>query len=346
MSLYDGQKCPGCNRPFTSADDIVVCPICGAPQHRECYDKNKACVIADRHVDNYTWESEQASADESAGDFNKENEPRPTITCPRCGEKNPGDALNCSRCSLPIQFFHTYNPPQQNQSENPNQRPGESSPFPFGDYNSYLPGFQRFGGVAPEETINDVPVDEVASFVGPNSGYYIPKFHKKAKNKKFAGFNFSSFFLPNFWFFYRKNYFAGLIFILCDLFIRIASLPFVNKFYKAYQNLTSALSANPPNAELADKYTKELYNSEVYMPILYMFIAMVILRVVFGFLANLIYYRKTFSSIRNLKALNLSKEEYMFNLVRKGGVSMMFAFLGFLLPDFIYMLVQVIGGMF
>ena len=43
-------KCPVCNEQFKSGDDIVVCPECGAPHHRECYEKNEHCFYADKQI--------------------------------------------------------------------------------------------------------------------------------------------------------------------------------------------------------------------------------------------------------------------------------------------------------
>lgn len=34
---YRGQHCPICGKEFCDGDDIVVCPECGTPYHRECY---------------------------------------------------------------------------------------------------------------------------------------------------------------------------------------------------------------------------------------------------------------------------------------------------------------------
>lgn len=36
---YTGKKCPICSEKFKADDDIVVCPKCGAPYHRSCYEK-------------------------------------------------------------------------------------------------------------------------------------------------------------------------------------------------------------------------------------------------------------------------------------------------------------------
>ena len=40
---YSQEKCPVCENEFTNDDDIVVCPLCGTPHHRECYKKNGEC---------------------------------------------------------------------------------------------------------------------------------------------------------------------------------------------------------------------------------------------------------------------------------------------------------------
>ena len=39
MPKYYGCPCEGCGRPLTLKEDIVVCPDCGAPYHRTCYEK-------------------------------------------------------------------------------------------------------------------------------------------------------------------------------------------------------------------------------------------------------------------------------------------------------------------
>lgn len=41
--------CPVCNNKFTDDDDVVVCPECGTPHHRNCYFSNGGCFNADKH---------------------------------------------------------------------------------------------------------------------------------------------------------------------------------------------------------------------------------------------------------------------------------------------------------
>ena len=54
----NGQKCPACGRNFDHDDDIVVCPVCGTPQHRACWDERGECVNASRHAEGYVWQPE------------------------------------------------------------------------------------------------------------------------------------------------------------------------------------------------------------------------------------------------------------------------------------------------
>ena len=44
MPKYYGCPCEGCSKPLTLQDDIVVCPDCGAPYHRDCYEKLGRCI--------------------------------------------------------------------------------------------------------------------------------------------------------------------------------------------------------------------------------------------------------------------------------------------------------------
>ena len=55
---YSNYKCPVCNNQFNEEDDVVVCPECGTPHHRECYIENGKCVNADKHGTNEPIEVE------------------------------------------------------------------------------------------------------------------------------------------------------------------------------------------------------------------------------------------------------------------------------------------------
>ena len=52
---YSYEKCPVCEKEFANDDDIVVCPLCGTPHHRDCYKKNGECSNYDKHSEGFRW---------------------------------------------------------------------------------------------------------------------------------------------------------------------------------------------------------------------------------------------------------------------------------------------------
>lgn len=56
---YLQEKCPVCGKEFEATDDIVVCPLCGTPHHRDCYKKNGECGNAEKHNEGFIWEPTQ-----------------------------------------------------------------------------------------------------------------------------------------------------------------------------------------------------------------------------------------------------------------------------------------------
>lgn len=58
--LYKNTECPVCKRLFEEGDDIVYCPDCGTPHHRECYNLIGHCVNKGLHKSNYSFYEEHA----------------------------------------------------------------------------------------------------------------------------------------------------------------------------------------------------------------------------------------------------------------------------------------------
>ena len=103
MFDYQGCKCPVCQQPFAESDDIVVCPDCGAPYHRSCYQKNAGCLFADRHAPGFEWkpapgECPAAEAPQAPGAAPD----TPEIACAACGAMNPVGGLFCETCGAPL----------------------------------------------------------------------------------------------------------------------------------------------------------------------------------------------------------------------------------------------------
>lgn len=303
---FIGYDCDGCAKPFHADDDIVVCPICGTPQHRECYDNLGHCVNEEKHAENYSWEQEHKQAKEDA-----------TTKCNVCGYKNSDDALFCSHCGQPING--TSQPNVDCNKKDDDQEDSDASPF------SGMGGF-GFGSVPPidfakaftsnEEIAPDVTTNEMTTFVGQNKPYYYTIFNRI---KKFhtSRFNFCAFLFTGGWYLYRKQYLKGVIISLVVAASLILSTMYIGYFSNtAYSILTSGLSALD-----IETYTSVFQEMEVlfqgvsklgaieqlmfYTPVICNLLYIVI-RFVCGATANKGYYRYCTDKIRFIKGKNNS----------------------------------------
>ncbi len=62
---FTNEQCPVCNNTFKVDDDIAVCPECGTPHHRECYKKNINCANHEKHNENFRWEPDFVTPEET-----------------------------------------------------------------------------------------------------------------------------------------------------------------------------------------------------------------------------------------------------------------------------------------
>lgn len=199
MAYYTGQDCPICENRFQEEDDIVVCPICGAPYHRECYARQGDCSFEARHTTGYVWQPAQKP---------KEN------ICPSCKSENPSDSIFCRFCGELL------------------RRPGEQEQGysrPLHQQSDYL---SAFGGLSPDELIDGISARDIALFVGENSHYYLPRF-KAISQKRSGGINWAAFLLDFIFFFYRKMYKVGALLLGLVIITQIPSL-FMLKEYTAF----------------------------------------------------------------------------------------------------------------
>ena len=95
MMDYKGCKCASCHKVLKEGDDIVICPECGAPYHRECYAAEGRCVFSAKHGKGFEYVPPEAKPDVNA------NGP----ICPVCHAQNPPDTLFCERCG-PVSYTH------------------------------------------------------------------------------------------------------------------------------------------------------------------------------------------------------------------------------------------------
>lgn len=90
MSLYTGCKCAVCNQPFQENDDVVVCPQCGTPHHRSCWNELGHCAHEAEHTSGFAWvndnpaqpkkEEPAAQSAQGSSQYGNEDYPFPNFT--------------------------------------------------------------------------------------------------------------------------------------------------------------------------------------------------------------------------------------------------------------------------
>ena len=73
--LFKGEICPVCKRQFEEGDDIVHCPECGTPHHRECYSLTGHCVNRSLHKTGYDYYKEHKPVNEDVKTEANEGKP-------------------------------------------------------------------------------------------------------------------------------------------------------------------------------------------------------------------------------------------------------------------------------
>ena len=88
-------SCPVCDKRFVNGDDVVVCPECGAPHHRECFEQLGQCFYRDSHAEGFSFEQGQNTAE---NEQSSQDESAQFVRCPRCGASFTKYERNCPSC--------------------------------------------------------------------------------------------------------------------------------------------------------------------------------------------------------------------------------------------------------
>ena len=202
---YIGYKCPVCNKYFHADDDVVVCPECGTPHHRECYEQTGHCIYEDRHASGFDYQKD----DEDAKDQPKR--------CPSCGKENDANSFFCNQCGAPLSADHN----------NDQQSSYNEDGFPRGTGQAGNPFYATFndpmGGVPSDTDFGDgITAGETAKYVKQNTPYFIRVF-SNIKNFNKSKFNFAAALFRGGYMLYRKMYLPGAIITTIQLLMTFAS---------------------------------------------------------------------------------------------------------------------------
>lgn len=212
MPKYYGCACEGCGRPLTLRDDIVVCPDCGAPYHRDCYEKLGRCVHAPAHRAGYEWSFPYQDAQ--------------LRTCPSCGERTLRSEPFCRCCGAPM-------PPES--AEDPNdRRAAQTEQNGSFDYDSFYRQYEQnvtqpmhqnirtaFG---QDELIDGIPSSDWSDYIGKAAPVYLNDYSRMQLQNTKVSMSFSALLFGPFYFFYRKAWKPAFAFLAAELVLSLPTL--------------------------------------------------------------------------------------------------------------------------
>lgn len=301
---YENNICDGCKKRFADGDDIVVCPFCGTPQHRECYEKNNECVNAALHESGFSWQGEVSTPlSKEIEKKEAEKKSEEALVCPSCGHENPPGSPFCEACGQKFTFFGV-NLLEKEQRINreideEDRLKEEMEEIQQTIYSGYGTTEDiekmidtRAKVVAPgltkeqeQEMLCGHPIKRVLVFTSGNCVQYANKF-RKIEHSGSHTWNWAAFFFAPFWFFYRKLYKIGTILLSIRLTLSLAMLPFMERFESFYTEFINELKNQSSEEALMSAYNG-FFNAAI--PIYIIAFLIVALSVVSALIADRVY---------------------------------------------------------
>ena len=297
--MNENQKqlsCSVCHAYLFDDDDVVYCPVCGAPHHRDCYNSIGHCAFTDTHG----TKNQYKKPDFSDKPANTENVQINTVACEICGANYSGDKYNCPECGAP-------------------------------NFKSAGGAFARFdflGGVDENLDLGrGVKASEARRFVFTNTRRYIPKFAEMNLGKK-ASWNWFSFLFPCGWFLSRKMYKAGIITGILSICFSMLTVPFQTAL--AHYDMSSVTNYSELFSTITANATK------IGMSVFALFAAgavlQLVLRLVCAILGDRIYRDYAIETIAYIKS---DSDDMDYDYRKKGGTNFFLLLLGFFAVQYI-----------
>ena len=300
MSIEKKQlSCVCCKAYLFEEDDVVYCPVCGAPHHRECYNRINHCALEELHGTENEYDAEkEALKRQTVSSSGSENHTEENV-CEKCGEKYYSDSNKCPNC-------------YKNEFER------------FGIYQT----FDFLGGVPADLKLEgDITAKQAQKFVMSNTHRYIPKFAiLNPKNK--ISWNWMAFLFPCGWMLSRKMYKNGIIAGVISIIASFLTYPFSLQMYQMGIDTTAGY------AKLAEQLMEIMPDMSAGVLLLFGlgFVFNLIIRIVSALFGDYLYKSYVISTI---KEINQTSEDAEYDFRKKGGVNFLLFFIGTMLIEYI-----------
>lgn len=196
---YTNEICLWCGEAFKEGDDIVVCPECGTPQHRDCWKQHGHCVNSGNHTPDFTW--------------------APQIKEP----VKPQEPVNAQ--------------PVKND-ENTQGTPGIQLTDPQ-QFEQILLGENIS---KKDEEFDSIKVSEAALYLQAGNRRYISKYLRQRDKHSKLSWNWGAFFFAPAWFFYRKLYKFGTLFLAVTVALTLFMNSYAVKLYEVSDKMLASIS--------------------------------------------------------------------------------------------------------
>jgi len=208
---YENEPCCGCGEVLCPAtDDVVVCPDCGSPMHRHCWQAASGCPKSAQHGEGFAWCPTIIPEEPS---FDQKNELGQI--CTECGDNcAPGDRF-CDNCGANF----------EESSQSIFERAQQESLRREAQLRENFPRYMVNGRqLRMGDTVAGQPMEEI-SLQLRGSHRTVSRYLSRFENSGRFGWNWAAFLLGPYWFFFRKLYKPALIFAGVALALTFAFMP-------------------------------------------------------------------------------------------------------------------------
>lgn len=283
MPKYENYKCPVCHKQFDKDDDIVTCPECGTPHHRECYNAIGHCVNKGLHKTEYSFlDAEKPSKSESQAP------PKSEYYSPADTDENEVQEVDIIS---EAKSESNANTDDNSESSQKGYSPFQSIQFDTGEFKE-------------KGEIDGVDIQDIAATVRSNAPRFVSKFKDFSSKNKKVSWNWCAFFFGSFYLLFRKMYKQGIAFFSLFLTTIIAGESFILKYAPNYVEAVQSFAETYSKTKVTVQDVQNVMavsDAQIAGKIVYIMLGVIIiLRIIQAIFADYFYKDTVFNIIKKV----------------------------------------------